>query len=106
MAEERMRTPWWYNYLMLPEWNPEWYEEHGDLHHPEDAFHVHEIVVGKVEKEYVFKDPDTIVHPDTWNDPTWRGIPTSTHHVWWCIVSIHLPSIGRRHLGLLVFTCS
>ena len=30
--------------------------------------------------------------------------PTSTHHVWWCIVPIHLPSIGKRTTRLLVFT--
>ena len=28
----------------------------------------------EVETEDVFKDPDTIVRPYTWNDPTWRGI--------------------------------
>ena len=77
MAEERdygfhgevysycMRKPWWQNYLSFLEWNPEWHDEHGDPHHPDDAFHVHEIVVEKVETENVFKDPDTIVHPKT-----------------------------------------
>ena len=106
MAEERMRTPWWHNYLMLPEWDPEWYDEFGELHHPEDAFHVHEIVVEKVEKKDVFKDPDTIVHADTWNDPTWRGILhlLEPMHVWSCIVPIHLSSIGRRTTGILVLT--
>ena len=74
MAEEQDDLFWWHNYLSFLEWNSQWYAEHGELHHPEDAFHVHEIVVGKVEKEDVFKDPDTIVHAETWNDPTWRGI--------------------------------
>ena len=74
MAEEQDDLFWWHNYLSFLEWNSQWYAEYGELHHPEDAFHVHEIVVGKVEKEDVFKDPDTIVHAETWNDPTWRGI--------------------------------
>ena len=74
MAEEQDDLFWWHNYLSFLEWNSQWYAEHGELHHPEDAFHVHEIVVGKVEKEDVFKDPDTIVNAETWNDPTWRGI--------------------------------
>jgi len=74
MAEEQDDLFWWRNYLSFLEWNSQWYAEHGELHHPEDAFHVHEIVVGNVEKEDVFKDPDTIVHAETWNDPTWRGI--------------------------------
>ena len=48
MAEEQDDLFWWHKYLMLPEWNPEWYDEHGELHHPEDAFHVHEIVVSNL----------------------------------------------------------
>jgi len=43
------------------------YNQRGDTHHPDDAFHVHEIVLKEVESEDGWEEVDSY-------HPTWRGI--------------------------------